>query len=241
MQEQYAAVREILPSWQGHGVRHIAVRFRGGNGGEITSLIVSPVDTADAIDPAEATAIVRATLDERVPYWANRADVDGWMTVHLTLAYVTLWLTRETETDTLIEQENLGDECLMPPDTCVPIVLGEAPEDPLEGARTLLPAWRASGTRGVTAEYQALGSEVTLTGSTVRPAPTAGIVRHSVVASIVCELLAGFMKRSRGKSSGAVYIDVKGGTASMFQVGHRTGDEPRRRTLAIDTGKVLLA
>ena len=62
-----------------------------------------------------------------------------------------------------------------------------------------------------------------------------------MVARTVCEVLAGEMKRVGGKTSGAVYIDVEAGTASLLQIERSTGNIARRRTLAIDTGKVLLA
>ena len=238
----FAAVREILPTWQGHGVRTVAVKFRGSaDGGEIASVTASPADTAGAIDPAEVATVARASLDERVSGWAHRADIGGWLDVHIAMAYLTLWYTRGEDEGTVIEQFCIGNEEADPAIRTVPIVLGAAPEDSLEGLRAVLVAWRAGGTRAVRVQYHARGSTVSLTESSVHPAPTAGFVRHSVVARTVCEVLAGEMKRVGGKTSGAVYIDVEAGTASLLQIERSTGNIARRRTLAIDTGKVLLA
>ena len=238
----FAAVREILPTWQGHVVRTVAVKFRGSeDGGEIASVTASPADTAGAIDPAEVATVARASLDERVPDWAHRAGGNGWLDVHIAMAYLTLWYTRAEEEGTVIEQFCVGNEEADPAIRTVPIVLGTAPEDSLKGLRAVLPAWRASGTQAVRVQYHARGSTVSLTECSVHPAPTAGFVRHSVVARTVCEVLAGEMKRVGGKTSGAVYIDVEAGTASLLQIERSTGNIARRRTLAIDTGKVLLA
>lgn len=240
--KSFAAVREILPKWQGHGVRTVAVRFCGSAaGGEIASVTASPADTAGAIDPAEVATVATSSLDERVPGWAHRADVDGWLDVHIAMAYLTLWYTHGEEKGTVIEQFCIGREEADPAIRTVPIVLDTVPEDSLEGLRAVLPAWRAGGTRAVRVQYHARGSTVSLTESSVHPAPTAGFVLHSVVARTVCEVLAGEMKRVGGKTSGAVCIDVETGTASLLQVERSTGKIARRRTVAIDTGKVLLA
>lgn len=238
----FAAVREMLPKWQGHGVRTVAVKFRGSAaGGEIASVTASPADTAGAIDPAEVAILARSSLDERVPGWANRAGVDGSLDVHIAMGYLTLWYTRDEEEGTVMEQFCIGTEEADPAIRTVPIVLGAAPEDPLEGVRAALPAWCASGTRAVRVQFHARGSTVKLTESSVRPAPAAGFVRHSAVVRIVCEVLAGVLKRMRGTTSGAVVIDVETGTASLLQVERSTGNVARRRTLAIDTGKTVLA
>ena len=241
MQENYAPVREILPRWQGHGVRNVAVKFRGENGGEITVVEVQPAATTDGIDPSEVTDVVRAALDARAPYWAQHADVNGWLSVQIAAGLVTLWLDREDPDDPVVEQVQLGHEDPTPAHDAPAMELGEAPEDPLKGVKTLVPAWRASGTRAVTVQYEARGDEVWLTSASIRPSPTVGIVRHSVVTHTVREVLAGVLKRVRARSIGAVYIDVAGGTLAISQVRTRSGRMLRRRTIEIDTGRVLLA
>lgn len=242
MQEKpYEAVREILPRWQGHGVGTVAVKFRGGNGGEITVVELQPAATTDGIDPSEVTGAVRAALDARAPYWARHADVDGWLSVQINTGRVTLWLDRDDPDDLIIEQVELASADPAPAHEAEAMELGEAPENPLDGVKTLLPAWRASGTRGVTVQYEARGDQVWLTAASIRPSPTAGIVRHSVVARTIREVLAGVLKRVPAGSLGWVYINVAGGTLTMTQVRTRSGRMLRRRTIEIDTDKVLLA
>lgn len=242
--ERFAAARAILPCRQGHGTRHVAVQYRGnGAEGEIVSVEVVPPGADDAIDPAEAADVVRACLNERVPDWADRPDLGGWLTVHIPLAHVTMWLTREEagKTDTVIEQAEIGREASGPHAVSTLVALGEPPEAPLEGLRALLPEWRASGTQGVTVQYEARGDEVKLTSIRVRPGPTAGAVRNSAAVRVACEWLAGVMKRSRRRTVGALYINVGAGTVAMSQAETRSGDIVRRRTVAIESGDVLLA